>query len=125
MNEDRKNELLINRKKFKASLSAKNLFEKLILGDKTALSTSITLLESALVSDQEKAKELLDLCLPFSGKSFRIGITGIPGVGKSSFIEEFGKIVCEKGHKLAVLAIDPSSEKTGGSILGDKTRMQD
>ena len=125
MNEDRKNEWLINRKKFKASLSAKNLFEKLILGDKTALSTSITLLESALVSDQEKAKELLDLCLPFSGKSFRIGITGIPGVGKSSFIEEFGKIVCEKGHKLAVLAIDPSSEKTGGSILGDKTRMQD
>lgn len=125
MNEDRKNEWLRNRKKFKQSLSAKKLFEKLITGDKSALSSAITLLESSLNTDQESAKELLDLCMPYSGNSFRVGITGIPGVGKSSFIEEFGKIVCRKGHKLAVLAIDPSSEKTGGSILGDKTRMQE
>ncbi len=125
MNEERRQEWLANRRNYKSSRTAIDLFEKIISGDKIALSCGITLLESSLKKDQDLAKELLNLCLPFSGKSFRIGITGVPGVGKSSFIEEFGKLICEKGNKLAVLAIDPSSEKTGGSILGDKTRMQD
>ncbi len=76
-------------------------------------------------ADQLIAKEIIRLCLPHSGKSLRIGITGVPGVGKSSFIEIFGKTVLQHKNKLAVLAIDPSSERTGGSILGDKTRMEE
>jgi len=87
------------------------------------LSRAITLVESSLASDQVLAEKVMEGVLPHSGKSIRIGITGVPGVGKSTFIESFGKIIVEKGHKLAVLAIDPSSQKSGGSILGDKTRM--
>lgn len=88
------------------------------------LSRAITLVESSLPFDQMLAEKVMEGILPHSGKSIRIGITGVPGVGKSTFIESFGKIIVEKGHKLAVLAIDPSSQKSGGSILGDKTRME-
>ena len=94
-------------------------------GNRTILSRAITLIESTLSEHQAMAREIVEDCLPHSGKSKRIGITGVPGVGKSTFIETFGKILTSKGHKLAVLAIDPSSEKTKGSILGDKTRMEE
>lgn len=94
-------------------------------GDVGALSTGITLVESQRKEDRIKANELVRKCLPLSGKSLRIGITGVPGVGKSTFIEAFGKELLSRGHKLAVLAVDPSSAVSGGSILGDKTRMQD
>ena len=90
----------------------------------TILSKAITLLESTKTEHQQLAEELIELCLPLSGKSIRIGITGVPGVGKSTFIESFGKYVIEtQNKKVAVLAIDPSSTKSKGSILGDKTRM--
>lgn len=90
----------------------------------TILSKTITLLESTKTEHQQLAEELIELCLPLSGKSIRIGITGVPGVGKSTFIESFGKYVIETHNKkVAVLAIDPSSTKSKGSILGDKTRM--
>ena len=98
---------------------AKQIFE----GNRTALGQGITLLESTLREHEQKAQELLKLCLPYSGKSIRIGVTGVPGVGKSTFIETFGKLITSKGKKVAVLAIDPTSEQTKGSILGDKSRM--
>ncbi len=99
------------------------LFKEIIKGNKVALAKGITLLESSLSSDTLLAQKLLEDCLPESGSSIRIGITGVPGVGKSTFIESFGKLLTNKGHKVAVLAIDPTSEKTFGSILGDKSRM--
>jgi LAO/AO transport system kinase len=93
-------------------------------GNRTLLSKAITLIESNLPEHIEQAHEIINKCLPYSGKSIRIGITGVPGVGKSTFIESFGKYITSQGHKVAVLAIDPSSERTKGSILGDKTRME-
>ena len=96
----------------------------LIKGDRSTLAKAITLLESTKDSDRILAQELLDNALPHTGKSFRLGITGVPGVGKSSFIEAFGQFLIEKGHKVAVLAVDPSSPINGGSIMGDKTRME-
>jgi LAO/AO transport system kinase len=96
----------------------------LIKGDRRTLAKAITLLESTKDSDRIEASELLDNALPHTGKSFRLGITGVPGVGKSSFIEAFGQFLIEKGHKVAVLAVDPSSPINGGSIMGDKTRME-
>lgn len=114
---------LHNRKKHKESLTAEILFEKIISGDRNALSAGITLIESLQSTDQTKAAKLIEMCMPYTGKSFRIGITGIPGVGKSTFIESFGKVCIDSGKKVAVLSIDPSSDKTNGSILGDKTRM--
>ena len=105
------------------SLNAETLLPELISGNRTALSAGITLVESQLSNDRKEANELIQRCLPHQKKSWRIGITGVPGVGKSTFIESFGKIILEKGLKLAVLAVDPSSNVTGGSILGDKTRM--
>jgi LAO/AO transport system kinase len=115
---------LVNaRKKHRANQSSEGLFNSIRSGDKNALAEAITLLESTRNSDQQIAQELLLKCLPFSGNSIRIGITGVPGVGKSTFIESFGHYLTTQGKKIAVLAIDPSSEKTGGSILGDKTRM--
>lgn len=96
----------------------------ILAGDRIMLSRAITLVESSLPSDQEMAMELLDSLLPETGNSLRIGITGVPGVGKSTFIESFGKHVTGMGKKLAVLAVDPSSQRSGGSILGDKTRME-
>jgi len=107
------------------NLSAEKLFEGIIDRDITALSEGITLVESENQDHYQEAQKLIQLCLPSSGNSIRVGITGVPGVGKSTFIESFGKILLEKGKKLAVLAIDPSSSVSGGSILGDKTRMQD
>jgi LAO/AO transport system kinase len=101
------------------------LFAQLSQGAISALSQSITLVESTAVGDSAFAKAVLQKALPLSGKSFRLGITGVPGVGKSTFIETLGKHVLAAGKKLAVLAIDPSSNLTRGSILGDKTRMEE
>ncbi|MGY8942652.1 MAG: methylmalonyl Co-A mutase-associated GTPase MeaB [Flavobacteriales bacterium] len=90
----------------------------------TFLSKAITLVESTNIKHQQKANEILNRCLPHSNKSIRIGITGVPGVGKSTFIETFGKYLTAQGKKVAVLAVDPSSSVNKGSILGDKTRME-
>ena len=94
-------------------------------GDKRLLGKAISLVESKKTEHRVQAEELLKEILPFTGKSVRIGITGVPGVGKSTFIENFGKLAIEKGKKVAVLAIDPSSSVNKGSILGDKTRMEE
>ena len=94
-------------------------------GDRTSLSKAITLIESANNEHKEQAQRLLQELLPYTGNSIRIGITGVPGAGKSSFIEAFGTMLCEMGKLVAVLAIDPSSTLSGGSILGDKTRMEE
>ncbi|MHC2992774.1 protein kinase [Pontibacter sp. HJ8] len=97
----------------------------ILAGDRVMLSRAITLVESKLASDMELAQEVINQVLPHAGHSVRIGITGVPGVGKSTFIESFGNyLIREQGKKLAVLAIDPTSQRTGGSILGDKTRME-
>jgi len=98
--------------------------EKLTSGSRRALAKAITLVESKLDSHREQAQAVLNQLLPDTGKSIRIGITGIPGVGKSTFIEAFGLYLIEQGKKVAVLAVDPSSPLRGGSILGDKTRME-
>jgi LAO/AO transport system kinase len=92
-------------------------------GDRAALARAITLVESTRSDHRKEAQSLLTALLPDTGNSIRIGITGVPGVGKSTFIESFGMHVIDQGHKMSVLAIDPSSARTGGSILGDKTRM--
>jgi LAO/AO transport system kinase len=94
-------------------------------GNITFLSKAITLVESTNIKHQQKANEILNCCLPHSNKSIRIGITGVPGVGKSTFIETFGKYLTAQGKKVAVLAVDPSSSLNKGSILGDKTRMEE
>jgi len=94
-------------------------------GDRAVLARAITLIESRNPAHRAQAQEVLNALLPFSGEARRIGITGVPGVGKSTFIEAFGKMLTGSGHKVAVLAVDPSSNRTGGSILGDKTRMQE
>lgn len=97
--------------------------KKITLNNRADLAQAITLIESVRSDHQKQAQALLEHILPKTGKSVRIGITGAPGVGKSTFIETFGLHVIGKGHKVAVLAVDPSSRKSGGSILGDKTRM--
>lgn len=99
------------------------LAESLLTGNLRALAKAITLVESSRREDTVRAQELLNAVLPKTGKARRIGITGVPGVGKSTFIEAFGLMLIEQGLRVAVLAIDPSSERTGGSIMGDKTRM--
>lgn len=104
--------------------SAQEYIDGVLAGDRVILSQAITLVESALSSDQILAEEVMSAILPRTGNSVRIGITGVPGVGKSTFIERFGQLVVEEGLKLAVLAVDPSSQSSGGSILGDKTRME-
>jgi len=124
MNEKKVNDWLASRKHMREERNDVSLFEALRLGDRAALSAAITLLESTLESDQQIASRIISHCLPLSGNSIRIGITGVPGVGKSTFIESFGMQLLKENKKIAVLAIDPSSERTGGSILGDKTRMQ-
>ena len=93
-------------------------------GDRTILSRAITLIESTKSEHNELAQDIIERCLPDAGNSIRIGITGVPGVGKSTFIESLGNHIIQQGKKLAVLAIDPSSTRTKGSILGDKTRME-
>ncbi|TGK01887.1 methylmalonyl Co-A mutase-associated GTPase MeaB [Leptospira langatensis] len=109
----------------KKTLPDQDTFVKGILaGDIVLLSRAITLIESTLPAHQELAEAILEKCLPHSGKSIRVGITGIPGVGKSSFIETFGNHLIDQGRKIAVLTVDPSSQLSKGSILGDKTRME-
>lgn len=99
--------------------------EGILRGDITTLSQAVTLVESNLPADQAIAQKVIEACLPYSGNAVRVGITGVPGAGKSTFIEALGTELCKAGKKLAVLAIDPSSERSKGSILGDKTRMQE
>ena len=98
--------------------------EGILKGDITILSQAVTLVESAKHEHQQIAQEVIEKCLPHAGKSIRVGITGVPGAGKSTSIDVFGMHLINQGHKLAVLAIDPSSERSKGSILGDKTRME-
>ncbi len=102
----------------------RDLVAGVLAGNRRALAKTITLLESARADHQERAAAALDALLPHTGKSLRIGLTGVPGAGKSTFIEAFGLYLVEQGCKVAVLAVDPSSSKSGGSILGDKTRME-
>ena len=104
-------------------LSPEAYIKGILEGDRVMLSRAITLVESTLDSDRLLANKILEACLPHTGKSYRLGITGVPGVGKSTFIDAFGTMMVAEGKKLAVLAIDPSSSKSRGSILGDKTRM--
>ena len=107
-----------------APLSVDDYVNGILRGDVTILSRAVTLVESLRPEHQAIAQEIVERLLPHSGKSLRVGITGVPGAGKSTFIEAIGGTVTALGHKLAVLAIDPSSERSGGSILGDKTRME-
>ena len=108
----------------KKEITVDELFTRLRAGDKSALSQGITLVETNQPKHQEKAGQLIEKCLPFANDSIRIGITGVPGVGKSTFIEAFGGYLADAGKKVAVLAVDPTSTISGGSILGDKTRME-
>ncbi|MFV8839619.1 methylmalonyl Co-A mutase-associated GTPase MeaB [Salinimicrobium soli] len=108
----------------KKELKVDELYNQIINGDKSALSRGITLVENNNPKQQEKSAELLEKCLPHANRSIRIGITGVPGVGKSTFIEAFGGYLADKGKKVAVLAVDPTSTVSRGSILGDKTRME-
>ena len=106
-------------------LSAQAYADGILAGDRVILARAITLVESELSEDQQRAGEVIDVIMSRTGNSLRIGITGAPGVGKSTFIESFGKTLIERGKTIAVLTVDPSSQITGGSILGDKTRMAD
>ncbi len=108
----------------KSELSVDEFVKGILEGNRTVLSQAITMIESENPTHIAMAQNIIERCLPHSGNSLRIGITGVPGVGKSTFIESFGGMLTAQGHKLAVLAIDPSSERTKGSILGDKTRME-
>ena len=106
-------------------MNTAEIIQQLLNNTRTALGRAITLVESTLHKHEIQAQEILSACLSHSGKSIRVGITGVPGVGKSTFIEALGKHLTSQGKKVAVLAIDPSSERTRGSILGDKTRMNE
>ena len=112
----KKKELVINQEEY---------LNEIRTGSRLHLAKAITFIESTVRDQQSIGQQLLKSLLPFTGNSVRIGITGVPGAGKSTFIEAFGKMLCDQGLKVAVLAIDPSSTKTGGSILGDKTRMEE
>lgn len=101
------------------------LVDGVLAGNRAMLGRAITLIESNAARHQASSRELIGKLLPHSSKAIRIGITGVPGVGKSSFIEAFGSYLCKQGHKVAVLAIDPSSTVSKGSIMGDKTRMEE
>lgn len=104
--------------------NAQSYIKGVLNRDRRMLAKTITLIESTLPADQKVARQILDALLPQTGKALRLGITGLPGAGKSTFIESFGTMLTGKGYSVAVLAVDPSSPKTGGSILADKTRMQ-
>ncbi|WP_111309335.1 methylmalonyl Co-A mutase-associated GTPase MeaB [Confluentibacter sediminis] len=108
----------------KNRLTAQAYIDGVLNGDRVILSRAITIIESNLESDKLLAKDIIQAILPASGNSIRIGITGVPGVGKSTFIEVFGKHLINQGKKVAILSIDPSSQRSKGSILGDKTRME-
>jgi LAO/AO transport system kinase len=109
----------------KKPLSADDYVNGILSGNRVILSRAITLVESSHPDHQTMAQAVIERCLPHSGKSVRVGITGVPGAGKSTFIEALGVMLVNKGHQLAVLAVDPSSERSKGSILGDKTRMEE
>lgn len=119
----------MTKKQFKRShkkeISVDDFSREIRQGSRLHLAKGITLLESTVLEDKKRGQLLLQELLPLTGKSIRIGITGVPGAGKSTFIEAFGTHLCEQGYKVAVLAIDPSSSIAGGSILGDKTRMEE
>ena len=112
------------KRKKRRALSTDEYVEGILAGNITILSQAITLIESNNPTHYAQAQEIIERCLPHAGRSVRIGITGVPGAGKSTFIEAVGGMVASLRHRLAVLAIDPSSERSGGSILGDKTRME-
>ncbi|MFA9558319.1 methylmalonyl Co-A mutase-associated GTPase MeaB [Evansella sp. AB-rgal1] len=105
-------------------LTVDDYVEGVLSRNRTIIAQTITLVESNSLKHMEMAQEVLKKLLPFTGNSIRIGITGVPGAGKSTLIESFGMMLCEEGHRVAVLAVDPSSSISGGSILGDKTRME-
>lgn len=109
----------------KQPLSVEEYVKGILSGNRVILSRAITLVESSHPDHQATAQAVIEHCLPYSGKSVRLGITGVPGAGKSTFIEALGVMLVENGHHLAVLAVDPSSERSKGSILGDKTRMEE
>lgn len=125
MQEKKLTDWIEKRRQRRKRMTPKDLFLGIRSGNVTALSEAITLVESQRQDHREWANQLIQLCLPFSGDSIRIGITGVPGVGKSTFIEAFGKHLVQSKRKIAVLAVDPSSGVSGGSILGDKTRMNE
>ncbi len=106
-------------------LPLKDYVDGILAGDITILSKAITLVESSLPAHQKLAQEIIAECIPYSGKALRLGITGVPGAGKSTFIEALGMELCRQNKRIAVLAIDPSSQRSKGSILGDKTRMEE
>lgn len=108
----------------RAALTVDDYVSGVLAGNRSMLARAITLIESNSPLHEPQAQEVLRRLLPHTGKAKRVGVTGVPGVGKSTFIEAFGSYLVEQGHKLAVLAIDPTSSRTGGSILGDKTRME-
>lgn len=125
MKAQRRKEWLAKRKLHQQDLSSEQLLAGIKQKNISALSSAITLIESASPKHRQIANDLIQHCLPIAGKSIRIGITGVPGVGKSTFIENFGLLLHQLGKKVAILAIDPSSNTGGGSILGDKTRMNE
>lgn len=114
----------LRRVPLRKKMSVEEYVEGVKKGDRMILAKAITLIESNAPKDFDKAQRVLQALLPRTGHSLRIGITGVPGAGKSTFIEAFGRLLCQQGYKVAVLAVDPTSSITGGSILGDKTRMQ-
>jgi LAO/AO transport system kinase len=106
------------------SMETQEYIDGVLANNRRIVAKTITLIESSLPAHQETAKAIVDALLPYAGQAVRIGITGVPGVGKSTYIESFGLQLVEQGHRVAVLAVDPSSSKSGGSIMGDKTRME-
>ena len=105
-------------------METQDYIDGVLAQNRRIVAKTITLIESSLPAHQEAAKIIVDALLPYAGKAVRIGITGVPGVGKSTYIESFGLQLVKQGHRVAVLAVDPSSSKSGGSIMGDKTRME-
>jgi LAO/AO transport system kinase len=107
-----------------ASINTEHYINGVLAGDRRLLAKAITLVESALPDHQDQARQIVQILQPRSGKAIRLGITGVPGVGKSTFVESLGMYLVENHHRLAVLAVDPSSSRSGGSIMADKTRME-
>ena len=122
---DNVNPAFLTSRSKKKTLTVDDYVNGILSGSRVILSRAITLVESSHPDHQTMAQAVIERCLPHSGKSIRVGITGVPGAGKSTFIEALGVMLVNKGHKLAVLAVDPSSERSKGSILGDKTRMEE
>lgn len=116
---------VVKKRRARRCIDADTAVRGVMMGELSVLAQSITLIESRAARHRPVAREVLRRCLPYSGKSMRIGITGVPGAGKSTFIECLGVMLCNKGYRVAVLAVDPSSSVSGGSVLGDKTRMED